>query len=337
MTNSRQARAALAAATLAMALAAAGGPALAANRVGTDGGETLVGTHRADQLEGKGGNDILKGLAGNDVYRFGNGWGDDTLEEKVRYRVDGKVKPGGVDTLDFSRVTVGPVKVFLIPEGGGASNYAVGGDGGRVALGTSPIENVVGGAFVGYIDTSTNDTLRGGGGKNTIDTGGGGDEDLADFGGWDDPQDPRYDILPSDDTYTGIAKNEGSVFVSDWGGSGDKVDLRPLNISQTMRIPIDLDQDGDADSLLIDPVSGPSVVLVGHVAAVDGNPLYASTGYRGRIETIVYQDGAVHADAGNIQAAATAGGVAAERLRTAEQGSVEAWQGLDHRGRPGEG
>src|SRR5918999_4638974 len=49
------------------------GAALAVNKVGTDGRDTLRGTNGADNLSGKGGSDRLISLAGNDNLSGGSG------------------------------------------------------------------------------------------------------------------------------------------------------------------------------------------------------------------------------------------------------------------------
>ncbi len=51
----------------------AGGVALAVNRVGTDGPDTLRGTNKDDNLFGRGGNDNLFGLGGSDNLLGGSG------------------------------------------------------------------------------------------------------------------------------------------------------------------------------------------------------------------------------------------------------------------------
>ena len=53
-------------AAMALALLLASGVALAVNKVGTNGPDTLRGTNKADNLLGRGGNDILFALAGGD-------------------------------------------------------------------------------------------------------------------------------------------------------------------------------------------------------------------------------------------------------------------------------
>jgi Ca2+-binding RTX toxin-like protein len=53
-------------AAMALALLLASGVALAVNKVGTNGPDTLRGTNKADNILGRGGNDILFALAGGD-------------------------------------------------------------------------------------------------------------------------------------------------------------------------------------------------------------------------------------------------------------------------------
>ena len=60
-------------ATTALTVLVASGVALAVNKIGTDGPDTLRGTNGADSLYGRGGNDILFALAGNDNLLGGPG------------------------------------------------------------------------------------------------------------------------------------------------------------------------------------------------------------------------------------------------------------------------
>jgi Ca2+-binding RTX toxin-like protein len=66
-------RVAIVLAATALALLLSSGVALAVNKVGTNGPDTLRGTSGADNLLGKGGNDILLALAGNDNLLGGPG------------------------------------------------------------------------------------------------------------------------------------------------------------------------------------------------------------------------------------------------------------------------
>ena len=60
-------------ASIALTLLVASGVALAINKIGTDGPDTLRGTNGADHLIGKSGNDILFALAGKDTLIGGPG------------------------------------------------------------------------------------------------------------------------------------------------------------------------------------------------------------------------------------------------------------------------
>jgi Ca2+-binding RTX toxin-like protein len=51
---------------MALTLLAASGVALAVNKIGTNGPDTLRGTNGDDNLSGRGGNDVLFALGGND-------------------------------------------------------------------------------------------------------------------------------------------------------------------------------------------------------------------------------------------------------------------------------
>src|SRR5215203_1535906 len=59
--------------TIALVLVLASGVALAVDRIGTNGPDTLRGTNGADNLLGKGGNDALFGLTGRDNMLGGEG------------------------------------------------------------------------------------------------------------------------------------------------------------------------------------------------------------------------------------------------------------------------
>jgi len=60
-------------AAMALTLLVASGVALAVNKIGTDGPDTLRGTNKADNLIGLGGNDRIFGLAGKDNMLGGPG------------------------------------------------------------------------------------------------------------------------------------------------------------------------------------------------------------------------------------------------------------------------
>ena len=60
-------------ATMSLTLLVASGVALAVNKIGTDGPDTLRGTNGDDILLGRGGNDTLLSLTGNDDLLGGRG------------------------------------------------------------------------------------------------------------------------------------------------------------------------------------------------------------------------------------------------------------------------
>ncbi len=287
--RTRRVRSAVAVVAIARALVLAGAPALAALRMGTDNPEVLVGTHGKDQLTGLGGGDLLKGLAGNDTYYFADGWGNDTIEEKARYKVAGKQVPGGTDTLSFKGVSGGGVEVLLVPQWGPGFNTASGPGGEAVALGASVVENVVGS------QSPANDAIGGGVGKNSLQPGGGGSDTLGDYGGWKDGADGHPGLPVSDDTYKGFGQNTGDVYVLDWGGAADLVDLRPLASGDVYLAAVDLDVNGTKESLQI--VTGPNtqVVVVGHFSEWSGYT--AIYGQHGQVETVLFADGPVNAGA----------------------------------------
>ena len=282
------------------ALVAGGGTGLAANRAGTDGPDALVGTDGPDRLNGRGGDDALRGLAGDDVYVFADAWGHDTLQEKPAYLVDGRRRPGGVDTLDFSAATA-MVFARLVPEWGPEYNYALSyytpefGPGGRVDLGRSVVETIVGGSSQGM------DYLSGGGQDNVLRPGAGKCDALGDAGGWPDGLLGRPGLRASDDTYAGLGRVTETLNVQDWGGAADVVDLRPLTTADVYAVAVNLDPDaagnGTAESLMIVTGAVSEVVLYGQLGAFYPDYETAETyGYRGRIERLVFADRTVRGE-----------------------------------------
>lgn len=136
-------RAILLVATVALTLLVASGVALAVNKIGTDGPDTLRGTNGNDNLIGKGGNDNLFSLNGRDNLLGGEGK-DNVLATDERGR------PGrGDKNLD-----------------GGPGNDAV--------FSGKGSDNMVGGEgndwlFECCLREFSNDTLSGGPGNDVID------------------------------------------------------------------------------------------------------------------------------------------------------------------------
>ena len=79
---------------MAATLVVASGVALAVNKIGTNGPDTLKGTNGADNLLGNGGNDTLFALAGNDNLLGGAGK-DEVLGGDERKPKGGNKNPGG--------------------------------------------------------------------------------------------------------------------------------------------------------------------------------------------------------------------------------------------------
>jgi hypothetical protein len=251
--------------------------ALADIKVGTDLDDLLIGTNSGDRITGKVGADILKGLAGNDTYHFANGFGKDTLEERATYRVGKKTLLGGTDTLSFARFGSDPLFVGVVPAWAaqGYNKVSAGPDAG-VTLGSSIVENVVGGR--------SDDTIHGGAGKNIYSGGLGGDDKLYDWGGWRD--DGTFAAqAESDDTYKGFTSGTGHDAVYDYGGSADRLDLRPLESSNVYFDAFDKSGDGVDDSLGIIVDDHTSVSVYGHFV-----PLPGTDHGNGRIEQIVFSD-----------------------------------------------
>ena len=257
--------------------------ALAETRVGTDNPETLTGTNSADHITAEGGNDTLKGLARNDTYHFDNGWGQDTLTETAFVKVGKKKLPGGTDTLSFVGMSsLSGVTVNLIPQWVSfdpSHNQASDGGTNTVNLGTSPVENVVG--------SPAHDTITGGSASNTLSGGPGGDDYLRDMGGCSPTLAASCETaLPaSSDTYLGFTgSHSGTDFVWDYGGTADRLDLRPLRSSEVHFDTLNWDVIVGDESLKIVIDSTHVLFVIGHFAPFKGEM------DDGRIEQIIFSD-----------------------------------------------
>ena len=279
-------------------------PVLSALRIGTAGNDTLVGTDGADLFTGRAGNDLMKGLAGNDVYYFDDESGTDTVIEK----------PGeGSDTLSFAKVNTGFVIIALIRQWGPGWNTAAGSFGGAVHLGTSVVEN----ATAGSDASSPPDEIYGGAEKNTLQPGGGIYDYLNDYGGWKPVgSDSRVALPASNDTYKGFGRHGGTVFVTDFGGTGDVLDLRPFAVGDVYVDAVNLDSGDNTTEESLQIVTGDStqVLVRGHFSSFVP---YAPNNQKGQIEKIIFADGTfsgsgvVGAAAGASVSAAGAGSVSA--------------------------
>ena len=280
----------------AAAMMVAGGTALGALRIGTDGADILAGTSGADLFRPKAGADVLRGLAGNDVYQFENGWGRDAVEEKVRYKVGGKTVPGGKDTLDFAKVNNSGIGVILIRQWDRNFAFTLADDAAnRVDLGASSVEKVVG--------SPKADIMTGGGEANVLDGSGGPGDQFYDYGGWHDGADDKPGLPTSNDAYLGAAANTaGTVMVQDWGGSADVVDLRPLRLAEVYIDRVQSDSDPELEGLQI--VTGPdqSVWVPGQFGEYQDRT--SRYGQHGQIEKLIFAD--VTIDAGEVAGLAAA-------------------------------
>src|SRR5215212_4192238 len=119
---------------LAATLVVASGVALAVNKIGTNGPDTLKGTNAADKLLGKGANDVLFSLAGRDAL-LGEEGKDWVLGGKDSDNLTGN---SGNDLVngDFGpdKIVGGEGKDYLIDgeRRGGATDTLIGGEGNDV-------------------------------------------------------------------------------------------------------------------------------------------------------------------------------------------------------------
>jgi len=262
----------------AAALALSSGVAFAQIIIGTDNGETLTGTNSADQITGRAGNDTLVGKAGNDTYHFDDGWGQDTLTEMASVKVRKKKLPGGTDTLNFSQFSSGGLTINMIPQWANVGYNFVSISSilpDNVDLGSSPVEKAVGG--------SGTDNIYGGSASNTYKGGPGGSDVLFDYGGR--PGDSLPALAASNDTFKGFTSGTGTDRVIDFGGTADKLDLRPLESSD---VYVDrfsfVTIDSSEESLRIVIDSNTSVEVIGFFS-----PYYLGQ-QNGRMEQIIFSN-----------------------------------------------
>jgi Ca2+-binding RTX toxin-like protein len=128
---------------MAVTLVVASGVALALNKIGTNGPDTLTGTNKGDDLLGEGGNDDLYGLGGTDNLLGGPGKDFVFSGKREHFRQSGGNK---------------------ILQGGSGNDYVHGG------LGSDYVAGQEGNDFLGdsIFRESSIDTLSGGDGNDVI-------------------------------------------------------------------------------------------------------------------------------------------------------------------------
>jgi hypothetical protein len=180
--------------------------------IGTSSGESLKGLEGSDHIIGNAGDDILNGGAGSDTYTFTDGFGTgDSIEDTAGSSTNR-------DTVDFSKVSAG-MSIYAIPEYAGIDPLFM-----QATDGTNKVTFSGGTTVERIIGSSGKDSIQGGKQANTYDLRAGGNDFVLDRGGV--PERPTFPALPpSNDTYTGY--KSGHLTISDDGGSGDVLDLRP--------------------------------------------------------------------------------------------------------------
>jgi hypothetical protein len=168
-------------ATMALTLLMASGVALAVNKIGTDGPDTLRGTNGADNLMGKGGNDILLALAGNDTLLGGPG-------KDILY--------GG-----------------SLAEPSGGNKNMVGGDGNDALLGGLGSDTMAGGDGNDFLLGAPGpDKISGGDGNDVIDVLGAGKDVVACGSGFDRVIADRADVVAPDCERVFVGEREFDAF-----------------------------------------------------------------------------------------------------------------------------
>src|SRR5918997_3582421 len=144
---------------MAVSLLLASGVALAVNKVGTSGPDTLRGTNGSDNLLGKGGNDVLWGLGGSDNLLGGEGKDWVLAGNERRFQ-------GGDKNLDG-----GPGNDGV--QGGNGSDDMVGGSGNDFVDGWRGSDDITGDRGADYLvdgpfRETDKDTLSGGDGDDVF-------------------------------------------------------------------------------------------------------------------------------------------------------------------------
>jgi Ca2+-binding RTX toxin-like protein len=167
-------RAILLVAMMALTLLVASGVALAINKIGTNGPDTLRGTNEDDNLLGKGGNDILYALAGDDNLLGGPGkdWvlgGNNRVPKGGEKNLKGGLgNDGVVGGIGSDNTLGGPGNDFVLGDYG--NDRVVGGEGKDFVHGSRGSDRVVGEEgpdwlVDGDLDDAWKDILSGGDGN----------------------------------------------------------------------------------------------------------------------------------------------------------------------------
>ena len=130
---------------------------------------------------------------------------------------------------------------------------------------------------------SSSHDISGGSARNTYNGGPNGSDDFSDFGG-DDGDANLPALAASDDTYKGFTSATGHDIVTDYGGTADELDLRPLESSEVYFDAFGQDANGSDKSLKIVINDTTSVTVFGHFS-----PAYPSQ-ENGRMEQIIFSN-----------------------------------------------
>ena len=164
--------------TMALTLLVASGVALAVNKIGTNGPDTLRGTNEGDNLLGRGGNDALFGLAGSDnlLGEEGNDWvlggNEDEPQGGDKNLLGGPGNDGVLGGLGSDNMVGGSGSDFVAGEEG--SDTLVGGEGRDLVDGWKGSDRMLGeGGSDWIVDDGfrefSEDVLSGGSGNDVID------------------------------------------------------------------------------------------------------------------------------------------------------------------------
>lgn len=196
-------------AIMVVSLLVASGVALAVNKIGTNGPDTLRGTNGEDNLLGKGGNDVLYGLAGRDNLLGGDGkdWvlgGNERSTKAGDKNLVGGPGNDGIIAGDGSDNALGGTGNDLV-WGTTGSDRVTGEEGSDLLDGWWGSDVVVGGAdpdwlYDGPFRDTSRDTLSGGEGNDKF---------------WVDNGPPRRDIVSCGSGFDRVAADPKDLVAAD--------------------------------------------------------------------------------------------------------------------------